>query len=226
MNAAGSPSVVLRATAGGRDGDVPGTPLHAFRRRGRPQAIYGVGLWVFIGVATTLFSLFITAYIMRMSSADAVAIVMPRQLWLSTALLILGSVLLQQARIAAGEPGLALKSQRLLMAGGTCALAFLGAQWWAWQALLAIQVTPVGNPGGSFFYLLTAMHGLHVIGGLVGFAFAARIVWGPGAGTDAAAWRIALLARYWHFLLLVWVALFATFTWITPEVARIICRTP
>jgi cytochrome c oxidase subunit 3 len=186
----------------------------------RPLQAAGIGLWVFIGVACALFTLFVAAYIMRMNSSDWSAIALPRQLWLSTALLILGSVLLQQARIAADEPGLALKSQRLLMAGGSCALAFLGAQWWAWQALLAIQVTPVGNPGGSFFYLLTAMHGLHVIGGLVGFAFAARIVWGPGAGTDAAGWRIALLARYWHFLLLVWVALFATFTWITPEVAR------
>jgi cytochrome c oxidase subunit 3 len=39
-------------------------------------------------------------------------------------------------------------------------------------------------------------------------------------------WRIALCARYWHFLLLVWLALFASFTWITPEVARIICRAP
>ena len=42
----------------------------------------------------------------------------------------------------------------------------------------------------------------------------------------AAAWRIALCARYWHFLLLVWLALYACFTWITPEVARVICRAP
>lgn len=221
MNAS---SAVWRATAGsGHAGDIPGVPMSAARRRGRPQAIYGVGLWVFIGVATTLFSLFITAYVMRMSSADAAAIQMPRQLWLSTALLVLGSVLLQRASGSASE--VRSHSQRhWLMASGTCAFAFIAVQWWAWQALLSQQITPVGNPAASFFYLLTAMHGLHVAGGLVGWAFTVRAASREPDPAEAT-WRIALCARYWHFLLLVWLALFASFTWITPEVARIICRT-
>ncbi|HEV7913482.1 MAG TPA: bb3-type cytochrome oxidase subunit III [Albitalea sp.] len=214
-------TAVLRATGGGRD-DVPGLPLSAARRRGRPQAIVGVGLWVFIGVATTLFALFISAYVMRLSNADAVAIAMPRQLWLSTALLVAGSVLLQRAGLAASASQADHARWALLM-GGACAVAFIGVQWWAWQALLSRQVTPVGNPAGSFFFLLTAMHALHVSGGLVGLGVAGRAAWRPA---DASApWRIALCARYWHFLLLLWLALYACFTWITPEVARIICRT-
>src|SRR5260221_7777746 len=80
-------ATVFRATGSGRDDGIPGPPLLALRRRARPQAIYGAGLWVFIGVGTTLFSLFIMAYVMRMSGDDAVSIEMPRQLWLSTALL-------------------------------------------------------------------------------------------------------------------------------------------
>ena len=220
MNAS---SAVWRATAGGRAGGAPGLPMSAARRRGRPQAIYGVGLWVFIGVATTLFSLFITAYVMRMSSADAAAIQMPRQLWLSTALLVLGSVLLQRASWLASELG-SHSQRRWLMAGGGCAVAFIAVQWWAWQALLSQQITPVGNPAASFFYLLTAMHGLHVAGGLVGWAFTVRAASREPDPVEVT-WRIALCARYWHFLLLVWLALFASFTWITPEVARIICRT-
>jgi cytochrome c oxidase subunit 3 len=217
-------TAVLRVTGNGHGDDVRGIPLSAARRRGRPQAIYGVGLWVFIGVATTLFTLFVVAYIMRMSNADAVAIAMPRQLWISTALLLLGSVLLHRARVTAADDELD-RSRRLLVAGGACALVFLGAQWWAWQALLAREVTAVGNPAGSFFYVLTALHGLHVLGGLVGWMVAARAV-RRLADAREAAWRIALTARYWHFLLLVWLALYASFTWITPEVARIICRTP
>lgn len=213
-------TAVLKAAPGGRDGDVPGVPATAARRRGRPQAIYGVALWVFIGVATTLFSLFIVSYIMRMANPDAAAIAMPRQLWLSTAWLVLGSVLLQCA--AAAQPA---RMRVLVAAGGACALAFLGVQWWTWQVLLAQQVSAIGNPAGSFFYLLTALHGLHVAGGLVGWTIAARAAWRTGEPA-AAAWRVALCARYWHFLLLAWVALFATFILITPEVARIICRTP
>jgi cytochrome c oxidase subunit 3 len=217
-----SGSIVLKA--GGHDGELPGRPaLSASVLRGRPQAVCGVALWVFIGVATTLFSLFIATYIMRMSNADAVAVTMPRQLWLSTAMLALGSLLLQRA--AADASSLRMQqSRRLLLACAASALAFLFAQAWAWQALLAQQISAVGNPAGSFFYLLTALHALHVLGGLAGWGLAARAAWRerePGG----AAWRIGLCARYWHFLLLAWLALFATFTWITPEVARVICRT-
>lgn len=180
------------------------------RRAPRPAAL-GVGLWVFIGVATTLFALFVTAYVMRMSLDDAVAIAMPPQLALSTVLLVLGSAAL--ARASAADAGAA---RRWLLAGGACAAAFLVAQAWAWGTLLGRQVTPTAHPAASFFYLLTAMHGLHVAGGLAGWAVAWR---------RPAAWRTALCARYWHFVLAVWLALLTVFTWITPDVARIICRT-
>lgn len=216
-------TAVLRATAGGRDDGVPGAPTSAAWRRGRPQAVYGVGLWVFIGVATTLFSLFISAYIMRLAEPDASAIPMPPQLWFSTLALVVASVLLQRAATAAlAAP--ASDTRRTMLAAGACALAFFGAQAWAWDTLLAQQISAVGNPAGSFFYLLTSVHGVHVAGGLVGWAIAARAT-RRHTEPAAVAWRIALCARYWHFLLLAWLALFATFTWITPDVARIICRT-
>lgn len=95
-------------------------------------------------------------------------------------------------------------------------------QLWAWQALLGAQVMPAGNPAGSFFYLLTAMHGLHLMGGLVGWAWTAHAAWPDPARS---AWRIALCARYWHFMLAVWLVLFVLLGWVTPEVARFICGT-
>jgi len=183
-----------------------------------------IGLWVFMGVATALFSLFVWAYVMRMSGSDAVALALPWQLWLSSTLLVAGSATLQRAH-AAARGARAADTRRLLLAGGLCALAFLAVQLWAWQALLAAQVLPAGNPGGSFFYLLTAMHGFHVMGGLAGWAWTARAAWRPAMVPTEIAWRIALCARYWHFLLAVWVVLFAMLGWLTPEVARIICGT-
>jgi cytochrome c oxidase subunit III len=205
------------------EGDMPGIPMTAAGLRRRPEAIVGVALWVFIGVATTLFSLFIAAYIMRMANADAAAITMPQQLWASTACLVIGGMLMQRAA-AASAARQAEDTRRLMWAGGAFAVAFLAVQWWAWQVLLAQQVSAVGNPAGSFFYLLTALHGLHVVGGLAGWVVAARAA-RQERDPASAAWRIALCARYWHFLLLAWVALFASFTLITPEVARVICRT-
>jgi cytochrome c oxidase subunit 3 len=214
-----NPSVILRAAV---DGHVaPSGP--ARRYFDRYGAAAGIGLWVFMSVATTLFSLFIAAYVMRMDGADWSPIVMPRQLWLSTALLLTGSVMLQRASAAARHAQLAYARTRLLT-GGAFSLAFLSAQLWAWQALQAMHVMPAGNPAGSFFYLLTAMHALHVAGGLVGLGFAARSAW---RNDDPArvALHITLCARYWHFLLAVWVVLVATLGWLTPDVVRFICGT-
>ena len=182
------------------------------------------GLWAFIGVASTLFALFLTAYAMRMDSGDWSTIALPRQLWLSSALLVSASMLMQRAGAAAREAQW-LRTRALLGSGGACGLAFLAAQAWAWQALLAANVVLAGNPAASFFYLLTALHGLHVLGGIVGWAVAMPGVSQRSQPPDAAraAQRVALCARYWHFLLVVWAVLFAALGWLTPEVVRFIC---
>ena len=184
-------------------------------------AAASIGLWVFMGVASALFSLFIAAYVMRMDASDWSVIAMPWQLWLSTALLVAGSAALQQA---SGAARLAHwpQARALLLAGGACALVFLAVQLWAWRALLAIHVGPTGNPAASFFYLLTAMHGLHVAGGLAAWAVTTRALW-RDVETARSAWRISLCARYWHFLLALWLLLFATLGGLTPELVRLIC---
>jgi cytochrome c oxidase subunit 3 len=191
------------------------------RLRDAHASAASIGLWVFMGVATSLFSLFITAYVMRMNSSDAVTLALPWQLWLSTSLLVAGSVSLQRAHRAARAADLR-RTRRLLQAGGLFAAAFICVQLWAWQAMWSAQVMPAGNPAGSFFYLLTAMHGLHMVGGLAGWAWTVSAARREPA---EAAWRIALCARYWHFMLAVWIVLFATLDWVTPEVARFICGT-
>ena len=183
-------------------------PLPGDDDSSRARAL-SIGLWVFMGVATTLFGLFLTAYVMRLAGGDSTVIALPPQLWLSTALLVLASVLMQRAVTA--PPARALLAQ-----GGLCALAFLAVQCWAWLALQSAHVVVAGNPAASFFYVLTALHGLHVAGGLVACGATLR-------SDDPPRWRIALCARYWHLLLAVWIALYAAFNWITPDVARVIC---
>lgn len=176
----------------------------------RRSQVTGIGLWVFIAVASTLFALFLTAYAMRMLDApDWSRIMLPRQLWLSTLWLAAGSLALHTAGRRSGS-----QARLLLQAGGACALAFVLTQWSAWQALQQARVALAGNPAASFFYLLTAIHALHVVGGLVAWGLTLR---------DGQAWRIALCARYWHFLLVVWVLLFAALGWLTPEVVAFIC---
>jgi len=180
------------------------------------------GLWVFIAVASTLFGLFLTAYVMRMDSADWSTIALPPQLWLSSGLLLAGSVLLQRASAAARAARWPV-AQTLLLVGGACAMAFIGVQLWAWQSLLAARVMLASNPAASFFYVLTALHGLHVLGGLIAWAATMPMVSQPSDDPAGVAQRVALCARYWHFLLAVWAVLFAVLGWLTPDVVRFIC---
>ena len=188
-----------------------------------PRLAVSIGLWVFMAVAGSLFSLFLMAYVMRMQATDWSPIALPRALWLSTALLLAASAALQRASTAAHarQP----RSARwLLLAGGLGALLFLGVQLLAWQMLLDARVALAGNPAASFFYLLTALHGLHVLGGLVAWGRTVQATRRPADICDQA-WRITLCARYWHFLLGVWGVLFATLGWLTPEVVAFICGT-
>jgi cytochrome c oxidase subunit 3 len=204
--------------------DPPLTPLEEAQAHGRAV---GVALWLFIGVASTFFSLFLVAYAMRMLDApDWSTIAMPWQLWLSTGLLVAGSALMQIAARSVLEPKRLQEPRRLrgaLIGGGIAAAGFVASQLWGWQMLIDQRVLLSPNPAASFFYVLTALHGLHVLGGLVAWSIAAQALTMPAAELPLAAWRVGLCTRYWHFLLVVWVALFAALALLTPDVVRFIC---
>jgi cytochrome c oxidase subunit III len=74
--------------------------------------------------------------------------------------------------------------------------------------LVAAGYFVASNPANSFFYVITAVHGLHLLGGLVALGRTIALVWG-GAEPDRARLHVELCAAYWHFLLLVWLAFFA-----------------
>lgn len=186
-------------------------PLSSVERAplNRPAAV-SIALWVFIAVVCALFGLFFAAYVMRLAGLEGYPLAMPWQFWLSTGLLAGGSGALEVARrCAAPRPW--------LLAGGVLALAFVATQLGAWQALLGARVFVNGNPAASFLYVLTGLHAAHVLGGLIGWGCAWR------KASTGARWRIALLARYWHFLLLLWIVLFATLGLLTPDVVNAIC---
>jgi len=166
-----------------------------------------VGLWVFLAVASSLFTLFISAYSMRMHHGDWTALTEPGLLWLNTAVLVLSSVALQSARNAVLN-GQAAAARTSLLAGGLLALAFLAGQLLAWQQLHASGQFMASSPATAFFYLLTAVHGLHLLGGLwVWGRTSARFL--GGAELVDVRLSIELTSVYWHYLLLVWLVLFA-----------------
>jgi len=93
----------------------------------------------------------------------------PKLLWLNTGVLISSSGALQWAQIAARR-GKMDGVRAGLLAGAFFALAFLAGQLWAWRQLDAAGYYLTANPAAAFFYLITGVHGLHLLGGLVALA--------------------------------------------------------
>jgi len=166
-----------------------------------------VGLRVFLAVATVIFTLFLGAYLERMTFGDWRPLSDPWILWVNTALLVLSSVAMQRAWTGA-DRGQIDSVRNGLLAGGGFAFAFLAGQVVAWQQLVAEGYFATSNVANAFFYLVTAVHAVHLLGGLVAWARTTARVW---QGMEAAAVRgsVELCAVYWHFLLLVWLILFA-----------------
>ena len=164
------------------------------------------GLRVFLGVATVVFTLFIVVYLARMELPDWRSLHEPWVLWVNTVVLILSSVAFQWAWISADRGQVDGVKTGLFWAGGF-ALAFLAGQFWAWQQLVELGYYASTNPANAFFYLLTAMHALHLFGGLVAWGRTTARVWN-GFGAEEVCESVELCAVYWHFLLVVWLVLF------------------
>ena len=172
-----------------------------------------IGMWLFLAALTMLFGATMLAYaIIRTHGAAAPAlgtVHLPHLLWLSTALMLLGSVTIHRALAAVRRERQAQLRQSLVM---TCllAVAFCTVQTPALWKLL--QTHRAAAMQGTFLYGLIAflilIHALHVLGGIIGLtvttahAFQNRYDHENYAGVKHA-------AMYWHFLEAVWVVMFA-----------------
>ncbi|MBK5264593.1 MAG: heme-copper oxidase subunit III [Alphaproteobacteria bacterium] len=188
----------------------PGTDGYQDPAGYRPTAV-AVGLYIYFGVVVVIFSLIVAAYLMRMGLHEALGHVSdwrtmpePPLLWINTGILIVSSLAWETARRAS----LAGRFERMragTIAGGFLGLAFLLAQLLLWRQYMAAGYYLSANPANAFFYFLTAVHGLHLAGGLVACG---SIVGGSG-DPGRTSRNVRLCAIYWHFLLLIWVLLAA-----------------
>ena len=94
-----------------------------------------------------------------------------------------------------------------LLVGGVLAYAFLAGQLGVWLQLNALGYFAAANPANAFFYLLTALHGVHLVGGLVALGRTTAKAKRVHEVSDVRL-SIELCAIYWHFLLVVWLILF------------------
>ena len=165
-----------------------------------------IGLGVFMAVVTSLFALFISAYLIRMEVDDWRPLQEPALLWWNTGVLLLGSICLQWAVMSGRRYG-STAARAALLGGGICAVVFVTGQFMSWNQLSSAGYFLRTNPANTFFYVLTALHVLHLLGGLVAWGKTMTRSW---SDTSEAQIQLGteLCAVYWHFLLVIWLVLF------------------
>ena len=183
----------------------PGSAIDAHDGSAFALPTVTLGLRVFLVVITVLFSLLIVAYADRMGLPDWRNFRDPGLLWANTGLLILSSAGMEWARVRA-RMGQIRGVKIGLIVASAFAYAFLIGQLLVWQQLSHLGYFAASNPAVSFFYLVTALHGVHLFGGLVALGRTTNKVW-RGDG-PAASLSVELCTVYWHFLLVLWLVLF------------------
>ncbi len=183
---------------GGRDG--PGWGAEP-----SPVATARVGLWILLVAVTMLFIAFTVSYLSRRSAPDWTAVPLPGILWLNTVVLVASSAVLAWTRRTHRHLGGKALRRGLLQAGGL-GLLFLLGQIAAWRALATAGVFMSSSPYSAFFYLLTAVHGLHLLGGLGGLGYALSRSSLPAAAAQPVP-AVEGATLFWHFLAALWVSL-------------------
>ncbi|MDQ3666270.1 MAG: cytochrome c oxidase subunit 3 [Acidobacteriota bacterium] len=172
---------------------------------------YRIGMWVALAAILMMFTALTSAYIVRAASSnDWRPIAMPHILLLSTALIIASSGALEVARrnLKAAVEG---SYNRWLLVTTALGVAFVGSQLLAWRQLVRQGVYVASSPHSSFFYLLTATHGVHLLGGLIALFYLLLRTRRTGLDEQAQEKRHAVadaVTLYWHFMDGLWIYLF------------------
>ena len=166
-------------------------------------------LWLAMGSMVMLFAGLTSAYVVRKEKGDWLNFEMPQLFYISTAIIILSSVTMNMTLSAAKKnnfKGIKTASLVTLVLG----LAFIVCQFKAWGVLVNQNIVFAGkysNASGSFLYILTGLHLVHLVGGILALA----VVWIKALGqkyNSQNLFGISLCAIFWHFLDGLWIFLF------------------
>jgi cytochrome c oxidase subunit 3 len=166
-------------------------------------------IYVVLFAITMMFAAFTSALIVRKgSSLDWQTFTLPSILYFNTLLLLASSVALEvsRRRVATFMGGLKRQVEspaRWLYITLFLGLLFVAGQYAAWSQLRAEGFYLATNPSSSFFYVLTATHALHVLGGLGGLIYVIRKLNKSTLRRNA----LDATARYWHFMDVLWLYL-------------------
>jgi cytochrome c oxidase subunit 3 len=163
-------------------------------------------LWLFLVTVVMIFAALTSAYIVRQAEGNWLEYELPEIFWYTSGIVILSSIALQVAYYSAKKDnfvGLRLGMVFTVLLG----IGFLIGQWYSWVALVDREVFFVGNPAGSFLYVFTGLHAVHLISGVI-FLIIVLISTFRYKVHSQALNTLDMAATYWHFLGGLWLYLF------------------
>ena len=163
-------------------------------------------LWLFLVTVVMIFAALTSAYIVRQAEGNWLEYELPEIFWLTSGIVILSSIALQVAYFAAKKDNfLVLRIGMVLTV--LLGVGFLVGQWYSWVALVDREVFFVGNPAGSFLYVFTGLHAVHLISGVI-FLIIVLISTFRDKVHSQALNTFEMAITYWHFLGGLWLYLF------------------
>ena len=173
------------------------------------------GVWVGIGAITMSFAAYSSALIVRQAAnPDWLHFTLPPILFFNTLVVLTSSVTMYIARprgaavdTSVSDSVVVRPSPRWIYITAVLGFVFLVGQILAWRNLAGQGLSLSSGPSSAFFYLLTAMHGLHLLGGLAGLLYVVSRIRAASAVRAVTTYKAASL--YWHFMTVLWLYLFA-----------------
>lgn len=163
-------------------------------------------VWLFIISIVMLFASQTSAYLVKRAEGDWTEFEIPTIFWFSTIVLFISSLTMHFSVKAAREDKQTLLKS-LVFTTFILGMTFLGMQYLGWQELQAQGIYMKGNPSGSFFYVFTGLHGVHIILGL-GILIGTLIMAIRNKINSKNTLLAELCATSWHFLDILWIYLF------------------
>jgi len=163
-------------------------------------------LWLFMVSIVMIFASLTSAYIVRQAEGNWLQYKLPVEFWATTAILLLSSFSVQWAYRATKRDDIS-RIKVYLSITLLLGLLFLAGQVYVWSIMVDHDVYFVGNPGGSFLYVLTGVHGFHLISGLI-YLIIMLIKTIRYKVHSRNSLQMSLCVTYWHFLDALWIYLF------------------
>ena len=164
------------------------------------------GMWLFIVSVLMLFAALTSAYVVKKADGDWLIFEFPKLFITTSIIIVISSITMQLAYWNAKKNNL-LGLRINLALTAVLAIAFVIGQWYSWEELVAQDVYWVGNVAGSFIYLFTGLHGLHLIGGIIFLTVVLVNAFKYKVHSKSMA-QIEMCTTYWHFLGGLWLYLY------------------